>query len=677
MEITFKFNTRDSSAYILLKNVLLLLCVGSFYVAPYLQMCAAADNWHQCNAANYTNANKFESNLNTVLNNLVRHTSSSGGFNTSVSGQLPDQVYGLLQCRGDASVEECYNCSLQAKTAVRQSCGNVVGGKVWVDKCFLRYENYSFIGVLDTSSAGVLYNVGKATDPKAFGKAVRQLFTNLSDAAPSSPKRYSTGTTYDSWMLTNINGLVQCWMDISIDDCKKCLQDAISTLLQVTNGTQVGGVAYLGSCFAHYETYDFFTPAAPPPGSPPPEEPPADSPPPEEPPANSPPSTQSKTKSNKSPSRAAIILGILAGLLLIFGSPVLHGSPYEDRHIEEDSVINQGQGQHRVFNLETVIAATTNFHENNKLGEGGFGPVYKGIMPDGKEVAVKKLSLKSTQGRKEFLNEVKLVAKIQHRNLVNLLGCCAEGLERLLVYEYLPNKSLDKILFDPERRRELDWQKRFNIIIGIARGLLYLHEDSQMRIIHRDIKASNILLDGKMNPKIADFGLERLFSEDETHVSTAVAGTYGYMAPEYAMHGQLSVKADVYSFGVVLLEIVCGRKNTDFKSSADFQSLLDLVWRSYSRGNIVDVIDREITESCLHERAFRCIHVGLLCTQADASLRPLMSSIYSMLSNLSIVNLPDPTRPAFVNITYNPAQSHTSTSTTSTSMSASTSSELL
>ncbi|GLJ55012.1 hypothetical protein SUGI_1180940 [Cryptomeria japonica] len=183
-----------------------------------------------------------------------------------------------------------------------------------------------------------------------------------------------------------------------------------------------------------------------------------------------------------------------------------------------------------VCNRNKIQIATGNFHEDNRLGEGGFDSVYKGTMPNGIQLAVKRLSVQSLQGKKQFLNQVKLVAKIQHRNLVNLLGCCAEGSEHLLVYEFLPKKSLDKILFHLQRSEELDWPKRLNIILGVARGLLYLHQDSQLQIIHRDIKASNILLYEKMQPKISDFGLARLFHLEKTHINTMVAGTLGYMA---------------------------------------------------------------------------------------------------------------------------------------------------
>jgi serine/threonine protein kinase len=242
----------------------------------------------------------------------------------------------------------------------------------------------------------------------------------------------------------------------------------------------------------------------------------------------------------------------------------------------------------------------------------------------------------------------------------------------VLVYEYLPNKSLDKILFHPNNRNQLDWQKRYNIILGVARGLLYLHQDSLLRIIHRDIKASNVLLDEKLNPKIADFGLAKHFPDDESHVSTRLAGTFGYMAPEYAMQGQLSVKADVYSFGVLLLEIITGRKNTDYSLPPEMRILLGWAWKSYERGNIVRMIDPTIIETCDEEQASRCIHVGLLCTQAEASLRPLMSAAVQMLSSDS-ATLPNPTKPVFVSsITQitNPTgsgSSHASASTTSAS----------
>ncbi|XP_030514139.2 G-type lectin S-receptor-like serine/threonine-protein kinase B120 isoform X2 [Rhodamnia argentea] len=221
-----------------------------------------------------------------------------------------------------------------------------------------------------------------------------------------------------------------------------------------------------------------------------------------------------------------------------------------------------------VFNFSSIEAATNFFSEENKLGLGGFGPVYKGKFFGGQEIAVKRLSRKSSQGLEEFKNEVMLIAKLQHRNLVRLLGFCVQGEDKMLVYEYMPNRSLDCFIFDPAKRAQLDWTKRFEIIEGIARGLLYLHRDSRLRIIHRDLKASNILLDEEMNPKISDFGMARIFGTNESEASTnRVVGTYGYMSPEYAMEGLFSVKSDVYSFGVLLLEIIRGEKNFGFRTS--------------------------------------------------------------------------------------------------------------
>lgn len=228
-----------------------------------------------------------------------------------------------------------------------------------------------------------------------------------------------------------------------------------------------------------------------------------------------------------------------------------------------------------LYDLSTLQAATDNFSEDNKLGEGGFGPVYKGILHDGQEIAVKRLSTTSQQGHLEMKNEVVFLAKLQHKNLVRLLGCCIDGDEKLLVYEFLSNKSLDKILFDPGRQQELSWGNRHKIIQGICRGLLYLHEDSRLTIIHRDLKASNILLDPDMNPKISDFGLAKLFTVDASVGNTSrIAGTYGYMAPEYALHGIFSAKSDVFSYGVLVLEVVTGRRNA---YGQDYEDLVSSV----------------------------------------------------------------------------------------------------
>ncbi|KAL8467893.1 hypothetical protein ACS0TY_031221 [Phlomoides rotata] len=299
-----------------------------------------------------------------------------------------------------------------------------------------------------------------------------------------------------------------------------------------------------------------------------------------------------------------------------------------------------------LLRFEILVNATDNFCEANQLGKGGFGPVYKGELSDGTEIAVKRLSQASKQGMQEFMNEVVLISKLQHKNLVRLLGCCTEHKETMLIYEYMTNKSLDFYLFDSSQET-LDWEKRFNIIEGTCRGLLYLHRDSRLKIIHRDLKPSNILLDNDWKPKISDFGLARIYGTNQDHVRTMrVVGTYGYMSPEYAMHGKFSEKSDVFSFGVLVLEITSGRRNTSFYGQDGYSNLMEHVWKLWTADNIVASIDPRISSSEYQEEVIRCIQIGLLCVQELADDRPSISAVLLMLSS-EIADLPNPKRSAY------------------------------
>ncbi|XP_012455053.1 G-type lectin S-receptor-like serine/threonine-protein kinase CES101 isoform X1 [Gossypium raimondii] len=300
-----------------------------------------------------------------------------------------------------------------------------------------------------------------------------------------------------------------------------------------------------------------------------------------------------------------------------------------------------------VFSFESIVAATKCFSVGNKLGEGGFGPVYKGKLVDGREIAVKRLSSHSGQGLVEFKNEAILIAKLQHTNLVRLLGFCIQVEEKMLIYEYMPNKSLDFFIFDSEKKYMLNWKERLNIIEGIAQGLIYLHKYSRLKVIHRDLKASNILLDHEMIPKISDFGMARIFGLNESGANTKrVAGTFGYMAPEYAIHGIVSTKTDVFSFGVLLLEIVSGKKTNSCYHPERPLNLIGYAWQLWNEGQGTVLIDPILDESCNQNEALRCIHVGLLCVQNHAIDRPTMADVVSMLSN-ETVQLPAPKQPAF------------------------------
>ncbi|KAJ6893473.1 cold-responsive protein kinase 1-like isoform X1 [Populus alba x Populus x berolinensis] len=293
-----------------------------------------------------------------------------------------------------------------------------------------------------------------------------------------------------------------------------------------------------------------------------------------------------------------------------------------------------------------IRSATDNFHANNKIGRGGFGTVYKGTLKSGTQVAVKTLSAQSNQGVQEFLNEIKTISKVKHPNLVELIGCCAQGTNRILVYEYVENSSLDRGLGSWSTDIKLDWGRRSAICLGIATGLDFLHKEVVPHIVHRDIKASNILLDKDFNPKIGDFGLAKLFPDNITHISTRIAGTTGYLAPEYALGGQLTMKADVYSFGVLILEIVSGRSSAKPSWGGTQKLLLEWAWQLHEEGKHLELVDPEMGEFP-EEEVIRYIKVAFFCTQSAANRRPIMTQVVDMLSRQIQVNDKELTAPGF------------------------------
>ncbi|GMI90010.1 NEMATODE-INDUCED LRR-RLK 2 [Hibiscus trionum] len=340
---------------------------------------------------------------------------------------------------------------------------------------------------------------------------------------------------------------------------------------------------------------------------------------------------------------AGAIAGIVIGscVVLVLLLVILRLTGYLGGKDNENNELHGLELQTGYFSLRQIKAATNNFDSANKIGEGGFGPVYKGVPSDGTVIAVKQLSSKSKQGNREFVNEIGMISALQHPNLVKLYGCCIEGNQLLLIYEYLENNSLARALFGrDEQRLTLDWSTRKKICMGIARGLAYLHEESRLKIVHRDIKATNVLLDKDLNAKISDFGLAKLDEEENTHISTRIAGTIGYMAPEYAMRGYLTDKADVYSFGVVLLEIVSGKSNTNYRPKEEFVYLLDWAYVQQEQGNLLELVDPILGSKYSDEEALRMLNLALLCTNPSPTLRPSMSSVVSMMEGKIPVQAP-------------------------------------
>lgn len=576
-----------------------------------------------CGTQLENNASVFVPNFVTTMENISNQMRTSG-FGVAVTGSGPDINYGLAQCYGDLSLLDCVLCYAEARTVLPQ-CFPVNGGRIYLDGCFMRSENYSFFEEYKGPGDRVVCG-NTSRKSLTFQQSVREAVGNAVVNAPKDEGFARGRVAVSGTVNESAYVLANCWKTLSESDCRACLENASTEILECLPWSD--GRALNTGCFMRYLDVDFLN----------------------------------KEQGSES-SRGTIIVivvSVVSSIVVLVVGITIGVYIYKQRTIQKkrrgsndvEKLVKTLHDSSLNFKYSTLEKATGSFNEANKLGQGGFGTVYRGVLADGREIAVKRLFFNNKHRAADFYNEVNIISSVEHKNLVRLLGCSCSGPESLLVYEYLPNQSLDRFIFDSTRGKTLNWEKRYKIIIGTAEGLVYLHEDSKIRIIHRDIKSSNILLDSKLRAKIADFGLARSFQEDKSHISTAIAGTLGYMAPEYLAHGQLTEKVDVYSFGVLLLEIVTGRQNNRSKTSEYSDSIITVAWKHFQLRTVEELFDPNLMVHNYHNRnikneASRVVQIGLLCTQEIPSLRPSMSKALEMLKKIED-DLPAPTNPPFI-----------------------------
>ncbi|XP_042436138.1 cysteine-rich receptor-like protein kinase 2 [Zingiber officinale] len=587
-----------------------------------------------CSLINVTNTTAFAATINRTfahLHSTISSAAPSSSDSHFATAQNSDpQFYALFQCRGYLSTADCLTCFSAADVHIRRYCGPANGARIIYDGCFLRYESAPFFD--QDTRLEYINSCGYGNSMNRFHVAVRQLLEDLNAATPKTP------TFFAAAEREGVFAVAQCVETVSEEACEQCLETAFYNVGLCLPSSD--GRALDVGCFMRYSNVSFF-------------------------PANrtvdlSPYLTNSarnvtmehgRAKSSKKGALIGAVAGGVGGLLLLLGAISLLWirRSRDQRNPSEGDTLGESTLQGSLnFHYKDLDNATNNFSEKNKVGKGGFGDVYKGQFKNGRTVAVKRLTITQTsRARADFQNEVKLIRNIHHRNLVNLLGYSSKCDNFLLVYEYMANGSLDKFIFG-NKRGFLNWRQRFDIIVGVARGLAYLHQEFLVRIIHRDIKCSNILLDNNFQPRVADFGLARLLPEDKSHVNTIFAGTFGYTAPEYAIHGQLSEKVDTYSYGIVVLEIISGRKCNDIKLQPVTQYLLEWAWKLYERDLLLEMVDETLDPSdYTPEEVKRIIKIALLCTQSTVAARPTMSEIVVLLVNQTDDAL-HPTRPTFI-----------------------------
>ncbi|TYJ33702.1 hypothetical protein E1A91_A05G121400v1 [Gossypium mustelinum] len=606
---------------------LLRICISLTVIWCLLEMGASNPQTvllnQGCSMFNVTSFSGFSRNLNATLKELRGQLDKDVHFAVAQEATGSDPVYAMVQCRNYMSRNDCISCFSTASSQIR-NCSAANGARVIFDGCFLRYESNMFYQ--ESTQVGNLGICGGSTasQQSVFGTTVERLLGDLVKATPRVDSFFAASREEVGGVNGNVTayGVAQCMETIDEKGCMECLKVALANIQRCPPDSD--GRAVDTGCFLRYSDSPFFG-------------------------ANYTIDLKPFLKTRNTTKRDALIGGLVGGgglllliTLLLFWVRKSRNNmavPQEDAEAPPEL-----QGP-LTYTYKELNFATTNFSQQNKLGEGGFGEVYK----NGRVVAVKKLAIsKSEKVKAEFDTEVKLISNVHHRNLVRLVGCCSKGPELLLVYEFMPNGSLDKHLFG-QGHGSLNWKQRFDIIVGTAKGLAYLHEEFHACIIHRDIKPSNILLDRDFQPKIADFGLVRLLPEDQTHLSTKFAGTFGYTAPEYAIHGQLSVKVDTYSFGVVVLEIISGLKNNETSLDPTAEFLLKRAWGLYQDNMAMEIVDRSLDpEEYDTDEMQRMIEIAFLCTQSSASLRPTMSEVVTMLRTVSSLEPRQPTRPAFI-----------------------------
>ncbi|GJR60713.1 cysteine-rich receptor-like protein kinase 2 [Tanacetum coccineum] len=581
-----------------------------------------------CGSIAPKSASNFNRNRNSTLNDIRTQLLSQNILYAKAQDLTGgDSVFALTQCRNYLTVDQCVAC-FDAGVSVLVNCRHVGNGAfVLFDNCFVRYEDfndfYNNPSVSQDGTGAPWSSCGnQSSSITNYNQVVDGFLSQISVATPKTSNLYVASTKQFTSENATVYAMAQCVeTTTNRTSCKNCIDSAYDKLNDCLPNTE--GRFFDMGCFARYSETPFFN-------------------------DNQTIDITSILKGNSS--KVGIIAGAVGGALLFIFVIVfwfLYRLRKKSKKAKQDTSELKGAVN---FNYKDLQMATNNFSVENILGKGGFGEVFKAVLNDQSVVAVKKLQVQHARAKDEFENEVKLISNVHHRNLLRLLGWSSDGSDLLLVLEYMSNGSLDRFLWG-SKKGTLDWNQRYEIIFGIARGLAHLHNEFHVKIVHRDIKSSNILLTDDFKPKIADFGLARFQPEDQTHVSTKFAGTLGYTAPEYALHGILSDKVDTYSFGIVILEIISGRRSTDIRSDRSTTDyLLEHAWKLFEKRIHIEFIDESLNLN-QHERehVMKIIEIALLCTQSPVSNRPTMSEVVLMLQEGQSVGQRQLTRPTFVN----------------------------